>query len=632
MEAMNPPSEPVSLRDRYINFINAIIAQTLKGEIRSKEQVYQYLVQELQSGTGELFEQCLSEEVKALELAAQTPDERKQARAIRQLRASKTLQDVWQLWLKNQQTSTTCQEAVTNILRAAPSERLSQLLQTLDPNQTHTFKPPQIQQLALDLQSSADRLTEPSEAYFLKQMALGLSKGLKTFTQMEGSVMGWMYETPSTSFGIGTKTTQGPWASWAKLNSSPLLQALFLSQANNQSAASVVMALPSIEIGDWVELLIVLRGLQNTLVTWFDQQPYNFQAGKNLAGVTFMVFALIWSELSNGFAAVQQLPSTERQILAQACFQIALQILRTFARRDNFPLYGGVFAAFGGESFRDTVAYLDRPLKEIDKIQEKARIFTVLGYSQRFIGNYQRAKELHEEAIASSREAGDLPCEVANLNHLSRWYLEQRDYEQAINLAQRALILARQAGDRQGEGNALVSLGYSQVMNGREQPGISPEELELALSYLEQGQNLAQKFSDLVSQALGCVGRGVAYLALNQPGQAQGMLEQGLPLTQQIGDRNLEGISYVYLAETAYQLNQLNLAVYYGCLGMYILEQRQQQNWKKSAALLSILQGQLGAENFWKMLSQLRAQLIAQIGVDGFDYLLPLLNNYREEL
>jgi hypothetical protein len=110
------------------------------------------------------------------------------------------------------------------------------------------------------------------------------------------------------------------------------------------------------------------------------------------------------------------------------------------------------------------------------------------------------------------------------------------------------------------------------------------------------------------------------------------MLEQGLPLTRQIGDRNLEGMSYVYLAETAYQLNQLNPAVYYGSLGMYILEQRQQQNWKRSAALLSILQGQLGAENFWKLLSQLRAQLIAQIGVDGFDHLLPLLNNYREEL
>ena len=47
---MNIPSEPVSLRDRYNAFIDQIIAQTLKGEIRSKEQVYQYLVEQLESG------------------------------------------------------------------------------------------------------------------------------------------------------------------------------------------------------------------------------------------------------------------------------------------------------------------------------------------------------------------------------------------------------------------------------------------------------------------------------------------------------------------------------------------------------------------------------------------------------
>lgn len=626
---MNIPSEPVSLRDRYNAFIDQIIAQTLKGEIRSKEQVYQYLLEQLESGTGELFERCLSEQVSALEIAVKSTDERKQSKAIRQLRAIKTLQDVWQEWLKNHQATTACQNAVTSILNAEPEDRLSQLIQALDPNQNYTFKPAQIQQLAQDLQNSANNLTDESQAYLLRQMALGLTKGVKTFNQLEGSIITWMYESPAANFGIGTQSTKGPWASWAKLATSPLVQNLFLTQANNQSAASLVLNLQTIDLAAWVELLVVLQGLQNSLVTWFDQQPYNFQAGKNLAGVTFMVFAVIWSELSNGFSQAQNLPPADRQGLTQACFQIVLQILRTFARRDNFPLYGGVFATFGGEGFRESIAYLDQPLKETEKIQEKGRILTVLGYSQRWIGNYQRAQELHAEAIDLARTAQDKPCEVANLNHLSRLYLEQKDYEQAINLAQRALILARQAGDRQGEGNALVSLGYSEVMNLRLGEVISASSLEFPLGYLEQGQKLAQKFQDLVNQALCSLGLGAAYLALNQPSQAQPILEQGLPIISQIGDRNLQGMGYVYLAETAYQLNQPNQGVYYACLGMYILEQRQQKSWQQAAALLMVLQGQLGTENFPKVLNQYRPQLIAQIGVDGFDYLLPLLERYR---
>jgi len=626
---MNIPSEPVSLRDRYNAFIDQIIAQTLKGEIRSKEQVYQYLVEQLESGTGELFERCLNEQVSTLEIAVKSTDERKQSKAIRQLRAIKTLQDVWQEWLKNHQATTACQNAVTSILNVEPENRLSQLIQALDPNQNYTFKPAQIQQLAQDLQNSANNLTDESQAYLLRQMALGLTKGVKTFNQLEGSIITWMYESPAANFGIGTQSTKGPWASWAKLATSPLVQNLFLTQANNQSAASLVLNLQTIDLAAWVELLVVLQGLQNSLVTWFDQQPYNFQAGKNLAGVTFMVFAVIWSELSNGFSQAQNLPPADRQSLTQACFQIVLQILRTFARRDNFPLYGGVFATFGGEGFRESIAYLDQPLKETEKIQEKGRILTVLGYSQRWIGNYQRSQELHAEAIDLARTAQDKPCEVANLNHLSRLYLEQKDYEQAINLAQRALILARQAGDRQGEGNALVSLGYSEVMNLRLGEVISASSLEFPLGYLEQGQKLAQKFQDLVNQALCSLGLGAAYLTLNQPSQAQPILEQGLPIISQIGDRNLQGMGYVYLAETAYQLNQPNQGVYYACLGMYILEQRQQKSWQQAAALLMVLQGQLGTENFPKVLNQYRPQLIAQIGVDGFDYLLPLLERYR---
>ncbi len=51
------------MRDRYSDLIDRIVAATLKGEIRSKDQVYQMLQTEVSSGTGELFERCLQEQV-----------------------------------------------------------------------------------------------------------------------------------------------------------------------------------------------------------------------------------------------------------------------------------------------------------------------------------------------------------------------------------------------------------------------------------------------------------------------------------------------------------------------------------------------------------------------------------------
>jgi tetratricopeptide (TPR) repeat protein len=609
------------LSDRYNNFIQDLLNQTLKGEIRSKEQVYGYLCDQLQPGTGEVFERCLGEQISQVEAATQSRDERQQSKALRQQRALKTLTEVWLEWLKKNQAATTISAARDLIVTAPPEECLSKLIHILDPNQSQTLNHSQIEQLALELENSATSLAAETEAYTLRQMALGLKRGVQTFSQLEGSLMSWIYESPS-RLGIGVETVKGPWASWAKSVNSSLVRNLCLNQANNQSAAQLVSGLERIDLASWLELVIVLRGLKNGLIAWFDQQPYNFAAGKNLAGVTFMVFALIWSELSQGFSQATYLSPDERQRFAQASFQISLQILRSFARRDNFPLYGGVFANFSGEGFRDSVAYLDQPLKATDKVQEKARIFTVLGYSQRWLGNYHRARELHQEAINLARQAADQPCEVANLNHLSRLSLEQKDFAEAINLAQRALILARQAGDREGEGNALVSLGYSEVMQIRLREVIKAEDLELPLSYLEQGQKLAQKFPDLVNQALCCLGLGAAYLALQQPSQAQHYLEQGLPLFLQLGDRILQGMAYLYLAETAYQLQQPQQAIFAACLSMYLLEQRQQKSWHQAASLLMLLQGRLGEESFEKTLQACRSQLIPLIGVDGFDYLL----------
>jgi tetratricopeptide (TPR) repeat protein len=624
---MNSPTD----RDRYIIFIDEMITSVLKGKIASKELIYRRLVEALEPGTGEIFERCLMEKTSDLEQGVKTAsDELKTAKATRQLRAIKLLQQAWEQWQKKYQAQSQCDVAVQQILAAPAEQRLGILLQVLDPNQSDVFKHPQIQQLAQSLQQASEKLTDDSVAFELRQYAAGLIEGLTSIRELEPHLISWIYDLPNRAVGFGeVANNSGPWASWAKRVSHPLAKELFNQQAQNQSAAAVILAQNTINLKAWVGLIVLMRDLQLGLVTWFDKQAYSAQFGQDLSGVTFIVFAMIWSELSQGFqtAAI----GSEKEQLAQAGFQMTLQILRAFAQRPNFPLYGGVFASFSGDTFRETIDYLDQPLNFVENIQEKARILTVLGYSQQWIGNNQKALDFHQEALELSRQTQDQTCEVANLNHLSRLNWRNNDYNSAINQAQRALILARQIGDKKGEAYSLVSLGFCEILIARQQRTVTSEQLESSINYLQQGLKLSEKFNDLLNQALSLIGLGIAYVTLEQPLQAVPFLEQGLSVVHSAGELSLQALGHTHIAEAYYQLQRQELAVYHGCLGMYLLQQQNNSQWQQTAALMMILQGKLGVEQFKNILSQHRPKIIAQIGVDGFDYLPHLIEQYRQQ-
>lgn len=625
-----PTSKPLTTRDRYLIFVERIILNIENGKLLSKEHIYRILCESLESGTGEIFERALEEHSELLQanFEAQT-SEVKQAKATQKLRAMKILQDAWGQWQENYQLQDAGARGLQTILNVEPQERLAAIIQILDPNHTPVFERPHIVLLAELLQKSAETIADDAEAFGLRQLAKGINLGLESFEKMEDSLVSWLYA-PQRQVGFERSQVPSPWKSWANLVISPLPRDLFASQASNQSAGAIAQSQRNIDLSAWVELTILLKYVQKGLVHWFDQQPYDANAGTHMAGMTFVAFAMIWSELSSGFQQATQLSIGDRQALSKICFRLSLQTLRSFAQRENFPLYGGVFASFSGESFRETINYLDQPLKESENTQEKARILTVIGYSQTWMGQHQQALKLHQEAVNLAREVGDQRCEIANLNHISRLSLIQKEFANSESSAQRAVILARQIGDRQGEANALANLGYSEVMLVRQQELVTAEELETPINHLQRGQQLSEKLNDFQNQALCWVGIGTAYVAIEQPSQAQIALEKGLAVALKIGDRDLQALSHAYLGEALYQLSQLEASIYHACMGMYLLEQRHSKTWLQVAALVVILQGKLGIESFTNLLQQLRSQFIAIIGVDGFDHIPQLLDRYRQ--
>lgn len=621
-------SESSSLRDRYLELIDQIVQITLKGQIRSKEQVYQMLVEGISPGTGELFERCLGDRLSATKRQVETQtDEFQQAKASRSLRALQTIQGEWGRWQEQHQASAAVTTALDEITHADSGHRLTALFKAMDPNRAHPLNAAQLKQLAQSLQQVSTSEGGDEE---LQMLALGIRQGLESWNHLQDHLVGWIYDQQAELGFQGSPTQRGPWALWAKQAIGPLPRSLFRSLSLDQSLTDWLQEQGEWSLNAWVETAILLQYVYQGLVIWFDKLVYDSKVGAKLSISTFLAFAMLWSQLAIAFQQASQVLPSQKEPLTESALQVTLQILRRFSQQPYFPLYGGVYASFSGSYLRDLVSYLDEPLRRVEGTQEKARILTLVGFSMRVRGGLEEARSLHTAARELAEQADDRACVIANLNHLSRVCVAQKDYAEAINYSQRALVLSRQAGDRMGEANALANLGYSEVFQAQTLEQAEPEVYEMAISYLQQGLKLSERLGDRQSQAL-CLGSlGIAHLVLNQAQAAITYLEGGIQAAQFSGDLYLQGLGLAQLAEAYYQLQTFDRAAYIGSIAMYLLFQINANEWRQAAGLLTILQGQVGPDGFKQLVERHRAQIIAVIGVDGYDYLPTLLKSYRE--
>ncbi|WP_204154435.1 hypothetical protein [Leptolyngbya sp. CCY15150] len=626
-------SDASSLRDRYCELIDHITNLTLKGKIRSKEQVYQLLNDGVEGGTGELFDRCLGDRLAGMKRQTETQtDELQHAKALRSLRALKTIQGEWDRWQQDHQADRTLEAAVQSIL-LAEGDRLMALLMALDPNQPQPLRMGQWQDLARRLVAQAETSDADAldPAVSLTALAQGIHQGIASWQRIEPHLVSWIYD-QGRSIGFEGAGQRGPWVLWSQQVKRPIPQALFealslgrsLSEWAEHPTQTTGQSL-EIQAADWIELAILLRCLQQGLVTWFDKLVYDSKVGAKLSRSTYLVFALVWAQLAMGLQR-QTVHPTLSQMFAKTCLQAGLQILRAFAQRDYFPLYGGIFVSFSGQYLADTLSYLDLPLQQAEGTQEKARILTLLGYSSLVLGQRDRALGFYNQALEIAQAAGDRPCQIAVLNHLSRLDVGNQQYGPAIGRAQRALILSREAGDRPGEANALANLGFSEVFEAQQREEADPDYYESAIDRLQQGLQLAERLGDRQSQALCLSSLGIAHVVIEAPQQAIAFLEGGIHASQFTGDLFLQGTNLAYLAEAHYQLHHLEAAVYAGALGMYLLHQMASSSWRQPAGLLQIIQGKLGEGPVKAVLEQQRSKLIAVIGVDGYDYLPTLMS------
>jgi tetratricopeptide (TPR) repeat protein len=617
-----------SLTARYLELIDEIVQATLKGKIRAKEQVMDMLLQGVSAGTGEMFERCLSDRLASTRQQVKTQtDELKLAKANRSLRALQTIEGEWLRGQVQQQIQSAIAALVTELLQSSADERIDAIVKILDLNRRYSINQEQLKQMAKLLQQRG------SEDQEIQQLVGGINAGLAAWQSLETHLVSWIYDRNQGNLGFtSSPEQQGPWKAWAQKLQNESPRSLFQALALGQSATEWMASQPELTLAGWVELAVLLQYLQRGLVSWFDRMVYDSKLGAKLSIAGFLAFAVLWSQLATGVSQIPHLNVNNRDRWVKACFQVTLQILHRFSQQEYFPLYGGMFALFGGKYLRGTLSYLDQPLQQAEGTQGKARILTLLGYSLTAQGQYETAKTFHRHALEIAQAHRDSACEIANLNHLSRISVAQKDYAAAIDHSQRALILSRQNGIVVGEANALANLGYSEVLLAQASGEADPEMYERAIASLQRGLQLCEPLEDRQSLSLCQSSLGIAYVILQQPHAAINHLTAGWQAAQFSGDLYLQGLNLSYLAQADYQLQQWRSAVFYGCLGMYLLEQIDAREWRSTAALMSVLQGQIGAATVEGYLVSDRPKFLEQIGVDGYDYLPQLLKKYHESM
>jgi DNA-binding SARP family transcriptional activator len=151
-----------------------------------------------------------------------------------------------------------------------------------------------------------------------------------------------------------------------------------------------------------------------------------------------------------------------------------------------------------------------------------------LGRAYRSLGRAPEAAEHYEAALTIARQMGDRAGEGAALGNLGRAYRDLGKMDGAIACNEEALGIARELGDRRREALWLGSLGTVYLHLGRSKEAIDCYEPALVIS---------REVGDRRRMGYWLGNLGVVYHQLGEMNTAIGYYEQQLEIAREIGDR-----------------------------------------------------------------------------------------------
>uniref|UniRef100_UPI0030DD5603 CHAT domain-containing protein n=1 Tax=Calothrix sp. 336/3 TaxID=1337936 RepID=UPI0030DD5603 len=169
--------------------------------------------------------------------------------------------------------------------------------------------------------------------------------------------------------------------------------------------------------------------------------------------------------------------------------------------------------------------------------------------------------EFHQQGLAIAKQIGDKAGEGRALGNLGSAYHSLGDYQKAIEFHQQRLAIAQQIGDKAGVGKALGNLGNAYHSLG---------DYQKAIEFLQQGLAIFKQIGDRAGEGTILGNLGNAYHSLGDYQKAIEFHQQGLAIFKQIDNkagvggalRNL-GNAYYFLGDSkkAIELLQQGLAI-----------------------------------------------------------------------
>jgi tetratricopeptide (TPR) repeat protein len=201
---------------------------------------------------------------------------------------------------------------------------------------------------------------------------------------------------------------------------------------------------------------------------------------------------------------------------------------------------------------RQVLEYHLRLQGKIEDDSLKADSLSRLGLCYENLGDYQKAIEHHQQSLDIAREIGNRQGEGAALGNLGLCYYNLGDYQKAIEHHQQALDIKREICSRQGEGIALGNLGNCYNSLG---------DYQKAIEHHQQSLDIAREVGDRKGEGNALNNLGNCYYRLGDYQKAIEHYQQSLDITREIDDRQGEGAALGNLGICYHNLGDYQKAI-----------------------------------------------------------------------
>jgi tetratricopeptide (TPR) repeat protein len=158
----------------------------------------------------------------------------------------------------------------------------------------------------------------------------------------------------------------------------------------------------------------------------------------------------------------------------------------------------------------------------------EAWLLTSLGGAHGDLRQFAEADECFQRALVLRAEFGDLPGEAATLLNMGFLRWKQHQFGEGIRCFRRTLAIAREIGDAYVEAMALNNLGEAYQELGRHGE---------ALDHLRQALAIFRATGDLYNEAMTLDSLGSAQVGMGHYDEGLDLLRDALALRRQAGDR-----------------------------------------------------------------------------------------------